>query len=186
MKLTNGAWLDPVRTPVGIAGEQNEVITGEMGRPLVLRCLVYGYPTPEIFWYRGLNGPMVPYSSTLYEARENVLLIRQLIDEALGEYACQAYNGEGSPATLLMEVRAYKQDDTPSDNKYLVSRPGEGVHVRVVDAATEAPRPPTVTTTAAPTTLLDLDFNVPLFTGKLYYVLQPQLEPYSNSKRNVF
>ncbi|XP_041970064.1 papilin-like isoform X2 [Aricia agestis] len=96
---------DPVDSPAGIAGVQDEVVVGDTGRPVTIRCLAYGYPKPSIFWYRGHNGPMVPFSSALYEARENNLLIRRLNEDTLGEYICQAYNGIGKPAEWAVSVR---------------------------------------------------------------------------------
>ncbi|CAH2045947.1 unnamed protein product, partial [Iphiclides podalirius] len=114
---------DPVATPVGIAGEENAVITGEIGRVLNVRCMVYGYPMPIIVvWYRGLSGPMVPFSSSLYEARGSVLQIRRLDLDTLGEYACQAYNGVGKPASWSVVVKAYRPDGDRTESQYLVDR----------------------------------------------------------------
>jgi papilin len=97
--------VDPVEAPVGISGEANAVVTGELGRSLHVRCLAYGFPPPAIYWYRGRT--MLPYSSELYEARGNVLQIRKLDVDTLGEYACQAYNGIGKAAKWAVLVKAY-------------------------------------------------------------------------------
>lgn len=138
--------------PAGISGEPNAVVRGELGRSLNIRCLAYGYPTPSIYWYRGVSGPMVPFSSTLYEARGNVLQIRVLNTDTLGEYACQAYNGRGKPASWSVVVQAYRPEGVWVDSQYLVPRPG----VVVV-----TPREPqTEATTAPPET------EVPVYTGK--------------------
>lgn len=50
---------------------------------------------------------MVPYMSPLYEARDNVLQIKILNAETLGQYTCQAYNGIGRAATWSLTVEAY-------------------------------------------------------------------------------
>ncbi|CAF4798136.1 unnamed protein product [Pieris macdunnoughi] len=96
---------DPVDDPAGISNVPNEIIYGSLGEPLNIRCLAFGYPPPSIYWYKGKSGPMIPYSSTLYEARGNVLQIRQLNADTLGEYICQAYNGFGKPAEWAFEVQ---------------------------------------------------------------------------------
>ncbi|CAF4798103.1 unnamed protein product [Pieris macdunnoughi] len=96
---------DPVDDPAGISNVPNEIIYGSLGEPLNIRCLAFGYPPPSIYWYKGKSGPMIPYSSTLYETRGNVLQIRQLNAETLGEYICQAYNGFGKPAEWAFEVQ---------------------------------------------------------------------------------
>lgn len=139
--------------PAAIAGVPDATITGELGRPLSVRCLAYGYPPPAIYWYRGRNGPMVPYSNALYEARGNVLLIRRLTLDTLGEYICQAYNAIGKPADWAFVVRAYRTDDV-SDHPYLVPREDEVVVV--------TPREPSTVTT--PTTVPEIEIHV--FTGK--------------------
>lgn len=108
--------------PVGIAGDENAVVTGELGRPLVVRCLAYGYPQPTVFWYRGYDGNMVPYNDAIYEARGNILLIRSLAIETLGEYTCQAYNGEGKAASWVVAVQAYRPDGIFAEHQYLVPR----------------------------------------------------------------
>lgn len=165
--LTTGAWLDPVKAPAGIAGDENAVITGDLGRPLILRCLTYGYPKPTVYWYRGVNGPMVPFSSAQYEARFDVLKIRRLTYDTLGEYLCQAYNGEGKAATWLVVVRAYQTEGSREDNKYLVTR-GD----KVVDLTSREPRTETSTTTTTPAPLPEpepepeLDYDIPIYTGK--------------------
>ncbi|XP_047512955.1 papilin-like [Pieris napi] len=100
-----GATQDPVDGPTGISNLPNEIIYGSLGEPLNIRCLAFGYPPPSIYWYKGKSGPMIPYSSTLYEARGNVLQIRQLNADTLGEYICQAYNGFGKPAEWAFEVQ---------------------------------------------------------------------------------
>ncbi|XP_050666031.1 papilin-like isoform X3 [Leptidea sinapis] len=110
---------DPVEGPAGVANIPNEEIFGDLGQPLRIRCLVYGYPTPTIYWYRGLNGPMVPYSSSLYEARDNVLLIRKLNEETIGEYACHAYNGIGSSAIWPFVVQASRPDGSVEIPKHV-------------------------------------------------------------------
>ncbi|XP_026315034.1 papilin isoform X7 [Hyposmocoma kahamanoa] len=104
---------DPVNGPAGISGEADKVETGEFGRSLNIRCLAYGNPTPTVYWYRGLTGPMVPYSSPLYEARDNVLQIKVLNSETIGQYTCQAYNGIGRAATWSLTVEAYNPYQTP-------------------------------------------------------------------------
>ncbi|XP_068619320.1 papilin [Battus philenor] len=113
---------DPVEAPVGIAGEENAVVTGELYHVLNIRCMAYGYPMPIIQWFRGLSGPMVPFSSSVYEARGSVLQIRRLDYDTLGDYACQAYNGIGKPASWSVVVQAYRPDGDDSDNPYLVER----------------------------------------------------------------
>ncbi|XP_050666032.1 papilin-like isoform X4 [Leptidea sinapis] len=114
-----GVSQDPVEGPAGVANIPNEEIFGDLGQPLRIRCLVYGYPTPTIYWYRGLNGPMVPYSSSLYEARDNVLLIRKLNEETIGEYACHAYNGIGSSAIWPFVVQASRPDGSVEIPKHV-------------------------------------------------------------------
>lgn len=99
--------------PAGISGEPDTVVTGELGRSLNIRCLAYGYPIPTVYWYRGITGPMVPFSSSLYEARDNVLQIKILNAETLGEYTCQAYNGLGRAATWSLAVEAYNPYQPP-------------------------------------------------------------------------
>ncbi|XP_072930145.1 papilin isoform X3 [Epargyreus clarus] len=130
---------DPEEGPAGIAGAANAVVTGEAGRAVNIRCLAYGYPPPTIYWYRGRNGPMVPYSSALYEARGNVLQIRSLIPETLGEYICMAYNGIGKPAEWPVSVQTEREARSSSTPE----------------------RPTDASTTAAPTTP---DIQFPLYT----------------------
>ncbi|KAJ8724113.1 hypothetical protein PYW07_008093 [Mythimna separata] len=74
---------DPVRTPAGIAGDENAVVTGELGQPLQVRCLAYGYPPPAAIWYR-YDGTMIPYHDAVYETKKNDLLIKSLAIETLG------------------------------------------------------------------------------------------------------
>ncbi|XP_050354056.1 papilin isoform X4 [Nymphalis io] len=142
---------DPVERPAAIAGTPDATVTGELGRPLSVRCLAYGHPAPAIYWYRGRNGPMVPYSSPLYEARGYVLLIRKLTIETLGEYVCQAYNGIGKPADWAFVVRAY-QPEGSGDHPYFVPRKDDVVVV--------TPREPQLATTT--TTVPDIE--IPVFT----------------------
>lgn len=145
----------------GIAGDAGAAVTGELGQALALRCLAYGYPTPTIAWYRGVSGPMVPFVSRQYEARGFVLQIRALDLETIGEYACQAYNGLGKPASWAVVVQAYQPDGQHIDSPFLVAR--ESV-VRVTPrlAYTE---PTTAATTPEP------EPEVPVYTGKINYIL---------------
>ncbi|XP_048486291.1 papilin isoform X3 [Plutella xylostella] len=113
---------DPVERAAGIAGDAGAAVTGELGQALALRCLAYGYPTPTIAWYRGVSGPMVPFVSRQYEARGFVLQIRALDLETIGEYACQAYNGLGKPASWAVVVQAYQPDGQHIDSPFLVAR----------------------------------------------------------------
>ncbi|KAJ8713836.1 hypothetical protein PYW08_007456 [Mythimna loreyi] len=150
---------DPVRTPVGIAGDENAVVTGELGQPLQVRCLAYGYPPPAVFWYRG-DGTIVPYHDAVYEARGNILLIRSLAIETLGEYTCQAYNGEGKTASWVVFVRAYKPEGVFIENELLVPRNTLPPRIRTkppVNAETS-----TTTTTSTTTEALRPLFTVPV------------------------
>ncbi|CAK1583352.1 unnamed protein product [Parnassius mnemosyne] len=124
---------------------------GELNHVLNLRCMAYGFPQPSIFWHRGLYGPMVPYSSSLYEARGNVLQIRSLDLDTLGDYACQAYNGIGKPASWSVVVKAYRPEGDKSENPYLIDRQ-ETVLITPKETATES------TTTIAP------EIEVPVYT----------------------
>ncbi|KAH9633694.1 hypothetical protein HF086_009028 [Spodoptera exigua] len=145
---------DPVRAPVGIAGDENAVVTGELGSPLTVRCLAYGYPPPTVFWYRGYDGTMVPYNDAVFEARGNVLLIRSLAIETLGQYTCQAYNGEGKAASWVVNVRAYRPEGLFIENDMLVPR------------GTPAPRPrtPPPTTMEQTTTTTTTEARIPVYT----------------------
>lgn len=87
---------------------------------------------------------MVPFSSPLYEARDNVLQIKVLNGETLGQYTCQAYNGIGRAATWSMSVEAYNPYQSP-----------EVVPITPRTPETEA------TTLALP------DFEEPVYTGKI-------------------
>ncbi|XP_069360607.1 papilin isoform X3 [Maniola hyperantus] len=148
--------LDPVEGPAGISGTPNAVVVGELGRSLSIRCLAYGYPQPAIYWYRGQNGPMVPYSSSLYEARGNVLQIRKLMPETLGEYICQAYNGYGKPADWAFVVQAYRPQGS-EEYPYMVSRQTErSVTPYEYERQTEA--------TTARTTEVEIPYSVPVRT----------------------
>lgn len=138
--------------PAGISGEPNAVVTGELGRSLAIRCLAFGYPSPYIAWHRGVTGPLVPYSNTLYEARGNILLIRKLDTELLGEYTCEAYNGVGRPASWSVLVQAYRNEET---GQYL-----DPVTRDFVLVTQRTPTTETTTTTLAP------EITVPVFTGK--------------------
>lgn len=155
--MTNkrGGWLDPESGPAYIAGEADAGVVGELGRPLQVRCRAYGSPAPAIYWYRGINGPMVPYSNTLYEARDQVLTIRSLASDTLGEYACYAYNGKGKPATWVVTVRAYQPDDN-AIGPYYVARD------RVV-----AVTPPERATHPATTPATLPDIQAPPYIGKM-------------------
>lgn len=157
---------DPVNAPAGIAGEQNAVITGDLNKPLLIRCLTYGYPKPAVFWYRGMNGPMIPFSSAQYETRFDLLKIRKLTYDTLGEYLCQAYNGEGKAATWLVVVRAYEPKEQGASNLYLVTK-GD----KVVDLTSREPKTETsTTTTTTPAPVEEPDFNseleleIPIYT----------------------
>ncbi|XP_061384586.1 papilin isoform X3 [Danaus plexippus] len=141
---------DGVDGPAGIAGLTDTVVVGELGQPLSVRCMAYGYPTPSIYWYHGRNGPMVPFSSPQYEARDNILQIRKLSIDTLGEYICQAYNGIGKPVDWSLIVQAYRSDDSV-DSPYLVSRQHE-VLITPREPQTEA------TTTIAP------EIEIPVYT----------------------
>lgn len=141
-----------MNTKAGIAGEPNAVVVGELGRPLSVRCLSYGFPPPAIYWYHGRDGPMVPYSSPLYEARDNVLQIRKLSPDTLGEYICQAYNGIESPAEWSVTIEALRTD-IEEDHPFLVPRYGEG--------PTTTAEPTTEATTPEPRLI-----ERPVFTGK--------------------
>lgn len=96
---------------------------------------------------------MVPYSSQQYEARENVLLIKSLAVETLGEYTCQAYNGLGEPASWSLVVKAYRTDER-SDSPYLVERNGD-----VLVTQKETVTYPSVEVTQP---------RVPVYTGKTF------------------
>uniref|UniRef100_A0A2H1V4N0 SFRICE_005771 n=1 Tax=Spodoptera frugiperda TaxID=7108 RepID=A0A2H1V4N0_SPOFR len=122
--FSNWVLLDPIRMPVGIAGDENAVVTGELGSPLSLRCLAYGYPPPSVFWYldKGFEEIMVPFNNAEFESRGNVLLIRNLTTDTLGQYKCQAYNGEGKAASWVVDVRAYRSEGLSTVNEILVPR----------------------------------------------------------------
>lgn len=144
----------------GISGDEDTRVTGELGQALVIRCLAFGYPTPTVAWYRGAN--MVPYSSHQYEARGNFLQIKTLELETLGEYACQAFNGLGKPASWSVVVQAFRPTGAGGfllDSPFLVER--EPAVVRVT------PRPPPPPTAgAAPPPPRQPDPEVPVYTGE--------------------
>lgn len=87
---------------------------------------------------------MVPYSSPLYEARDNVLQIKVLNAETLGQYTCQAYNGIGRAATWSLSVNANNPYETP----------------------VEVPKTPRVPETEVTTPSLP-DFEESVYTGKI-------------------
>ncbi|CAH0689994.1 unnamed protein product [Spodoptera exigua] len=89
---------DPVRTPARIVGGENVLVIGELGSPLSVLCLTYGNPQPYVLWYKGYDISNALYNDDVYEARDNVLLIRSLAMDTLGQYTCQAYNGQGKAA----------------------------------------------------------------------------------------
>ncbi|KAF9807223.1 hypothetical protein SFRURICE_008616 [Spodoptera frugiperda] len=154
--FSNWVLLDPVHTPVGIAGDENAVVTGELGYPLSVRCLAYGYPPPTVFWYRGFDGTMVPYNDAVFEARGNVLLIRSLAIETLGQYTCQAYNGEGKAASWVVNVRAYRPEGLFIENELLVPRVTQQPWSK-----TQAP-----TTAELTTTLSTTEARLPVYTDR--------------------
>lgn len=85
---------------------------GTLGAPLVLRCLAYGWPAPMVKWWRGKT--MLPLYSEQYEMRrDNSLLIRSLQISKLGEYICDAYNGQGAPGTWSVKVKALRPFNVP-------------------------------------------------------------------------
>ncbi|XP_022817707.1 papilin-like isoform X2 [Spodoptera litura] len=134
---------DPVVTPVRIAGDKNAVVIGELGSPLSVRCLAYGYPPPTVFWYYVYNGTMVPFINAMYEARGKVLLIRNLAIETLGQYMCQAYNGVDE-AAWVVNVRAYRPEGLRTTNDMLVPRDSRETQV--------------------PTAADSIDTHIPVFT----------------------
>ncbi|KAM3958095.1 LOW QUALITY PROTEIN: proteoglycan-like sulfated glycoprotein papilin [Aphomia sociella] len=125
---------DPREEPAGISGEENSVVWGEIGRSLTIRCLAYGYPEPSVVWYRGTRATLVPFSSTLYEARGNVLLIRRLEEDLLDKYTCEAYNGVGRPASWSVVVQAQRATGWP--------RPLHTTYGRPTASTTELTTPP--------------------------------------------
>ena len=132
--------------PVGIAGEENAVVTGELGSPLQVRCLAYGYPSPSVAWYRGNKANTLLSNDTVYELRGNVLLIRSLNIDTLGQYTCLAYTEvDDQTASWAVLVRAYKPEGLLfPENELLV--------------------PQSRRTTNATTTTTE-----PLFTGKIIH-----------------
>lgn len=145
--------------PVGIAGDENAEVIGELGSPLTVQCLAYGYPPPSVFWYRGYESVMVPYNDAVYEARGNLLLIRSLAIETLGQYTCQAYNGEGKAASWVVFVRAYMPEGLFINNELLVPRNPVVLRPR--------PQPPTTAETTTTTTSTTTEAPRSLFTGKI-------------------
>ncbi|CAH1637578.1 unnamed protein product [Spodoptera littoralis] len=136
---------DPVVTPARIAGNEKAVVIGELGSPLSVRCLAYGYPPPTVFWYYINNGTIVPYNNAVFEARGNVLLIRSLAIETLGQYQCQAYNGEGKAASWVVNVRANRPEGLSTEIDMLVLRE-----------------------TQDPTTTESIDVHIPIFTVPVF------------------
>ena len=113
-----------MRRPVEIAGDENATVTGELGSPLQVRCLAYGYPPPSVFWHRGFDeAAMVLYSDTEYEMRENDLIIKDLDTNTVGQYTCRAYNGIGEAASWKVVVQAYQPQGLLIPYPWLVSRP---------------------------------------------------------------
>ncbi|KAF9413440.1 hypothetical protein HW555_008332, partial [Spodoptera exigua] len=140
---------DPVRTPARIVGGENVLVIGELGSPLSVLCLTYGSPQPYVLWYKGYDISNALYNDDVYETRDNVLLIRSLAMDTLGQYTCQAYNGQGKAAIWTVNVRAYKPKGLFINNDMLVPRdtlsPGPKVQA---PTPTESPEVHTLVFTA--------------------------------------
>ncbi|KAH9633689.1 hypothetical protein HF086_009023 [Spodoptera exigua] len=93
----SSTWIlpDPVRTPARIVGGENVLVIGELGSPLSVLCLTYGSPQPYVLWYKGYDISNALYNDDVYEARDNVLLIRSLAMDTLAEET----DSDGSPCS---------------------------------------------------------------------------------------
>ncbi|KAG8262324.1 hypothetical protein J6590_054755 [Homalodisca vitripennis] len=152
----------PKKLQVEILGDDSQSIVVSLGSRAVLQCYAYGYPAPTVTWWRGER--MLPLiSSELEQRRDLSLVLYSVTLTSLGPYTCQAYNGQGRPASRTVILKAvgpvYSPD--PNDvtyNQYLVPRP------RSPDQQPRPPPyypPPTPPTTAAPTVRV---FIVPVKT----------------------
>ena len=96
---------DPTPRAVDIIPPQEPSPVVTLGSPIILRCWATGWPKAQFSWWRGQT--MMPRISEKYESlplgglRINVVTLRDL-----GPYTCQAYNGEGKPATNTFIIRA--------------------------------------------------------------------------------
>ncbi|RXG71267.1 Papilin [Armadillidium vulgare] len=112
--------LDPTPRPVDIIPPQEQSPVVTLGSPVILRCWSVGWPRPVFSWWRGST--MMPRTSEKYETlplgglRINFITIRDL-----GPYTCQAYNGQGKPATHTFIIRALGplRVVSPEDKQYL-------------------------------------------------------------------
>ena len=147
--FNNRCLVDPVRIPVGIAGDENTTVTGKLGSPLKVRCLAYGYPRPCVFWYSGVDeAAMVLYSDAKYEMRGSDLIIKSLDADTVGQYTCGAYNGIGQAVSWKVVVQASEPEEVLIQHPRFVrrsavlSRPGtqSPTTVEKIPTTTEAPR----------------------------------------------
>lgn len=69
-------------------------------------------------WDRGIS-KLVPFPSTIVEARGTALQVTVRNIETLEEFAFQAHNGKGKPASWSVMVQAYMPERMWLDNQYL-------------------------------------------------------------------
>ncbi|XP_063065827.1 uncharacterized protein igsf9a [Engraulis encrasicolus] len=96
----NGSWtLLTVYAPPIFTETSPPVVEALLGRPVTLRCLVWGNPTPQLSWTK--NG--APLQQNKMEVSNGSVSFRSVSSEAAGEYRCHAFNSEGnvSHATQL-------------------------------------------------------------------------------------
>ncbi|XP_048115290.1 protein turtle homolog A, partial [Alosa alosa] len=89
----NGSWtlLSVYAAPI-FTETPPPVVEALLGKPLTLRCVVRGNPTPRVTWAK--NGVLLKQNKT--EVRNGTVSFRSVTREAAGEYRCDAFNSEGN------------------------------------------------------------------------------------------
>lgn len=99
---------EPARILPGV-----NVTQGQIGQPAELPCNAIGWPKPTVTWWRETT--MLPLSSRRYEQLSNyALLIRSVVYEDGGDYACNAHNGIGNGSIYKVTLIIEFQQEVPT------------------------------------------------------------------------
>lgn len=125
---------EPTALAAYVVGAANSSAVATIGQSATIRCLAGGMPRPTVTWWRGHN--MLAMAGKRHQmAKDYSLTLSNVSLADLGPYTCQAYTGNGKPATLTVTLQAYGpvHSSRPSDQPYLRY---------VINRPTEQPPPP--------------------------------------------